>query len=96
MSQEENKNPEPEVVPKAQRRQYTAEYKQRILREYEACTEPGERGALLRREGLYSSNMTNWRDQRERGALAGLSSKKRGPKENPQAVELARLKRENK
>lgn len=97
MSQAENQKEaiDPEVVPKAKKRQYTAEYKRRVLQEYEACTEPGARGALLRREGLYSSNITNWRRQRERGELAGLTAKKRGPKVDPQAVENARLRREN-
>jgi transposase len=87
--------PDPEVEPKAQRRQFSAEYKRRILQEYEACTKLGEKGALLRREGLYSSNLTNWRRQGERGELAGLASKKPGPKSDPQAEEIARLKREN-
>lgn len=87
--------PKTEVVAKAQRRQYTAEYKLRILREGEACQGSGEIGALLRREGLYSSNLTNWRRKRESGELDGLSAHKRGPKVNPQAVELAKLKREN-
>jgi transposase-like protein len=87
-------NADPEVVPKARPRQYTAEYKRRILREYEA-QEPGEKGAFLRREGLYSSNITNWRRQRERGELDGLKPKKRGRKANPQAAEIARLKEEN-
>lgn len=87
--------PKTEVVAKAKRRQYTAEYKLRILREVEACQGSGEIGALLRREGLYSSNLTNWRRQRGSGELEGLSTHKRGPKVDPQAVELARLKREN-
>jgi transposase-like protein len=87
--------PKTEVVAKAQRRQYTTEYKLRILREVEACQGSGEIGALLRREGLYSSNLTNWRRQRECGELDGLSACKRGPKVNSQAAELARLKREN-
>jgi transposase len=87
--------PKTEVVAKAQRRQYTAEYKLRILREVEACQGSGEIGALLRREGLYSSNLTNWRRQRESGELDGLSAHKRGPKVDSQAAELARLKREN-
>jgi transposase len=87
--------PKTEVVAKAKRRQYTAEYKLRILREVDACQGHGEIGALLRREGVYSSNLTNWRRQRERGELEGLSPRKRGPKPDPQAVELARLKREN-
>lgn len=97
MSQTENQKEaiDPEVVAKASKRQYTAEYKRRILQEYEACTEPGGRGALLRREGLYSSNISNWRRQRERGELAGLATQKRGPKVDPQAVENARLRREN-
>jgi len=97
MSRAENQKEaiDPEVVPKAKKRQYSAEYKRRILQEYEACRELGERGALLRREGLYSSNITNWRRQRERGELTGLTSKKRGPKADPQAVENVRLRREN-
>lgn len=97
MSQSENQKEtiDPEVVPKAAKRQYTAEYKRRVLQEYEACTEPGARGALLRREGLYSSNITNWRRQRERGELAGLAVQKRGPKVDAQAVENVRLRREN-
>jgi transposase len=66
-----------------------------FVEEYEACNGLGEKGALLRREGLYSSNITNWRRQRERGELEGLASKRRGPKSDPQAVEIARLKREN-
>ncbi len=84
-----------EVVAKAKRRVYPAEYKLRILREVDACQALGEIGALLRREGLYSSNLTSWRRQRERGELDGLSPQKRGPKPDPQAAELARLQREN-
>ena len=60
---------EVEVLAKATWRRFSAEYKVRILREAEACTRPGEIGALLRREGLYSSNLTTWRSQRERGEL---------------------------
>ena len=59
--------PQVEVVAKATRRRFTAEYKLKILREAEACTAPGAIGALLRREGLYSSNLTTWREQRQRG-----------------------------
>lgn len=100
MSQEPNgkvseKMPNTEVVAKAKRRQYTAEYKLRILRELDDSQGIGETGALLRREGLYSSHLTNWRRQRERGELDGLAPQKRGPKPDPQAVELARLQREN-
>jgi transposase len=72
--------PNPEVPEKASRRSYTAEYKCRILREADVCKEQGQVGALLRREGLYFSNLTAWRRQVERGALDALSSKKRGPK----------------
>jgi transposase len=72
--------PNPEVPEKASRRNYTAEYKRRILREAEVCKEQGHVGAFLRREGLYFSNLTAWRRQVERGTLDALSSKKRGPK----------------
>ena len=72
--------PNPEVPQKASRRSYTAEYKRLILREAELCKEQGQVGALLRREGLYYSNLTAWRRQAERGTLDALSSKKRGPK----------------
>jgi transposase len=71
---------EVEVSAKAQRRRFTAEYKRKILQEADACKKPGEVGALLRREGLYSSHLATWRALRERGELAGLTSKKRGPK----------------
>lgn len=93
--QEVEERSETEVVRRAARRRYTAEYKLRILREVDACKGTGEIGALLRREGLYSSNLTKWRQQRERGELEGLAEQRRGPKEDPQAVENARLKREN-
>jgi transposase-like protein len=85
-----------EVVAKAKRRQHPAEYKLRILREVDECKGSGEVGALLRREGLYSSLVSKWREQRERGSLTGLSGHRRGPKVDPQAVEIARLQRENK
>src|SRR5512136_749017 len=88
--------PEVEVVAKATRRRFTAEYKRKILREADACTTPGAIGALLRREGLYSSNLTTWRAQRERGELAGLTPKKRGPApqpKNPLASKVATLER---
>jgi transposase-like protein len=86
--------PDPEVRPKAKHRQFTAEYKKRILDEADACTTPTQRGALVRREGLYSSHLTTWRRQRAQGALDGLAPKKRGPKVNPLAAENARLQRE--
>ena len=72
--------PDPEVVAKPTRRQFTATYRLRILEEADRCTEPGEVGRLLRREGLYSSHLTAWRKARRKGSLQGLSSKKRGAK----------------
>lgn len=87
--------PEPEVVTRTERRFFTAEYKRRILQEVEACTRTGEVGGLLRREGLYSSHLTAWRGQRERGELQGLTPAKRGRKTDPQAAENAKLQREN-
>ena len=87
--------PDPEVVEKPKRRRFSAEYRLRIVREADACKAPGEVGALLRREGLYSSLLSAWRRQRDEGALANLRSKKRGPK--PKAVDprVKRLEREN-
>jgi transposase-like protein len=87
--------PETEVVAKAQRRKYAAEYKQRILAEVERCKNASEVGALLRREGLYSSLISKWRQRSKKGALQELSAHPRGPKVDPQAVELVRLQREN-
>ena len=69
---------EVEVLAKATRRRFSAAYKLRILREADACAQPGELGALLRREGLYSSNVTTWRAQRQAGELGGLALKQRG------------------
>lgn len=83
--------PDPEVTPPIRRR-FTATYKQRILEEAERCTQPGELGALLRREGLYASHLTRWRAERRAGQL---EPHKRGRKADPQAAELARLQREN-
>ena len=87
--------PKTEVVAKAKRKQFSAAEKLRILREVDACQGSGEIGALLRREGIYSSYLTTWRRQRERGELDGLAPQRRGPKPDPQAAEIARLKREN-
>jgi transposase-like protein len=89
------------VVERAKRRQFSGEYKQRILREVDQALASGEEGAvgaLLRREGLYSSHLTSWRAQRERGELAGLTPQKRGRKakaRNPLAAENERLQRQN-
>ena len=88
--------PNPEVPEKASRRSYTAEYKRRILREAEGCKERGQVGALLRREGLYSSNLTAWRHQVERGTLDALSSKKRGPKARKPDPSVRRITEQEK
>ena len=87
--------PDPQVIPKAERRRFSAAYKQRILAEADACTARGQIGALLRREGLYSSHLDKWRKQRERGVLQALAPQKRGPKPKPQAAEIAQLRHEN-
>ncbi len=72
-----------QVAAKPRRRTYTAEYKRRILKEADACTAPGAIGALLRREGLYSSLLVEWRRARGRGELAALAPKKRGRRPTP-------------
>jgi len=93
----ESSSSEVEVMAKPTRRRYTAEYKLRILREAGVCSARGELGALLRREGLYSSNLTAWRKQREQGELQGLS-RKRGPapkEKNPLVDKVRVLEREN-
>jgi transposase len=88
--------PEPEVLPRAKRRRFSAEYKLRILEEVDGCTQRGQIGALLRREGLYSSHLSTWRQQRLLGQLEGLSPKKRGRKpQDPAVEEAARMRREN-
>jgi len=89
---------DPEVPEKAVRRRFTAEYKRRILKEVDVCKEPGQFGRLLRREGLYSSNVTTWRRQAERGTLDALSPRKRGPKvqrPDPSVRRIAELEKEN-
>ncbi len=89
---------EVEVMAKPVRRRFTAEYKLRVLRAADACRRPGEIGALLRREGLYSSNLTAWRKQQEKGELEGLGHKRRGPvpkEKNPLADKVRALEREN-
>jgi transposase-like protein len=88
--------PDPEVVPKAKRRKFSAEYKRRILEEADNCTEAGQIGALLRREGLYSSHLSTWRRQRDRGLVQALSPKRRGRKRKDELErEVAKLQREN-
>ena len=86
---------DPEVVVRAKRRQFSRVYKLDILEQAEQCTDVGQIGALLRREGLYASHLTRWRQARERGELDRSSQTKRGRKADPQAVELACLKKEN-
>src|SRR3954447_18631636 len=85
--------PDPELVEKAKRRRFTAAYKLKILRQAEACTRPGEIGALLRREGLYTSHLTAWRKQRDQGALAGLERKRGRKGADPREAENAALRR---
>ncbi len=87
--------PDPEVTERAKRRRFTAEYKLRILRKADACKGDGDVGALLRREGLYSSQLTAWRRQRDEIAKAGLKSRKRGPKGKVVDPRVKQLKREN-
>jgi len=85
--------PDPELVERPKRRRFTAKYKLRILEEAEACTEPGEIGALLRREGLYTSHLSAWRKQRREGALAGLSRPRGRKGADPIERENAALRR---
>ena len=88
----------PEVSEKATRRKYTVRYKLRILEEADGCTQMGSLGGLLRREGLYHSNLNTWRRQREEGTLSALAPKKRGRKRavcNPLQPEMDRLEKEN-
>ncbi len=90
--------PDPEVPAKAVRRRFTAADKLRILRLADACTVPGSLGTLLRKEGLYSSNLTTWRRQRDAGTLSALTPKQRGRKaqgRDPLRRENAQLRQEN-
>jgi transposase-like protein len=86
---------DPEVTERAKRRRFTAEYKLRILRKADACKGDGDVGALLRREGLYSSQLAVWRRQRDEIAKAGLKARKRGPKPVAANARVKRLEREN-
>jgi transposase-like protein len=90
--------PDPEVSEKAVHRHFTAEYKLNILRQVEGCRQKGEIGALLRREGLYSSHLTTWRRQRDGGILSALKPKQRGRKAkpvHPLQAEVNQLRKEN-
>ena len=84
--------PDPEVPAKVTRRRFSVEYRLRILKLADACKKPGDVGALLRREGLYSSHLTQWRQQRERGALAGMRARKRGPHAHPVGPRVKQLR----
>jgi len=90
---------EVEVLARAERRKFSLEYKLRLLREADRCSRPGELGALLRREGVYSSTLSNWRRARARGDLVGSGMRKRGPKVRPVdegAKRIMKLERENR
>ena len=87
--------PDPEVVVRAKRRQFSTADKVRILQEADACSKPGQIGALLRREGIYSSYLADWRRDREKGQLQGLNPQKRGRPREEQAAELSDLRQEN-
>ena len=89
-------SPDPEVPAKVQRRRFTAEYRRRILREADACQQHGALGALLRREGLYSSHLVNWRRQREQGELVVGRARKRGPVPKPVDPRVKQLEVENR
>jgi transposase-like protein len=87
--------PDPQVPERARRRTFTAKYKLQVLAAYDAAPE-GEKGAVLRREGLYSSHIVDWRRARDAGALAGLSAPRGRPRRDPREERIARLERENK
>jgi transposase-like protein len=85
--------PDPELIERPRRRRFSAEYKLDVLREADACTRPGEVGALLRREGLYTSHLTYWRKQREEGALKALERPRGRKPADRRDAELAALRR---
>lgn len=87
--------PDPEIPEKAKRRRFSAEYKLRLLRELDACSQPGQVGAILRREALYSSHVVEWRRARDAGALESLGKVRGRKPANPLAAENHRLRREN-
>src|ERR1700726_4090272 len=90
---ERQERPDPEVPEKARRRTFTAQYKQQVLAAYEAAPD-GEKGAILRREGLYSSLISEWRRARDAGALAGLKQPQGRPAADPRDAQIARLQKE--
>lgn len=87
--------PDSEVEPRAERRHYTGAYKQQILKEIDAAQEPGEIGAILRREGLYSQIISKWRQQLQKGHLEDTKATPRGPKPDLRGEEVERLQHEN-
>ena len=90
--------PDPEVAPRAQRRRFSAAYKLRIVERADGCSKPGEIGALLRREGLYSSHLVEWRRARDQGQLEALTPKRRGRKPDADRAlkrRLDQVEREN-
>ena len=89
-------DPDPEVPATVQRRRFPAEYRLRILKQADACKKPGDVGALLRREGLYSSLLANWRRQREAGALREMRGRRRGPAPRPVDPRVKQLEAENR
>jgi transposase-like protein len=89
------RDPDPEVPAKARRRRFSAVYRLRILKQADACKKAGDVGALLRREGLYSSLLTNWRRQRDQGALVSMRARKRGPTSRPIDPRVKQLEAEN-
>ena len=93
VSGERRERPDPEVPERARRRMFTARYKQEILAAYEAAPD-GEKGAILRREGLYSSLISEWRRARDAGALAGLTQPRGRPVADPRDAQIARLRKE--
>jgi len=98
LAKDQTNRPDPEVPEKAQRRRFSVAFKLRVLEEADCCSEPGETGALLRREGLYSSLLVTWRKQRQEGTLSALSPRKRGRKPippNPLTGRVEELEREN-
>ena len=95
MSGAATERPDPEVPERARRRTFTAKYKLEILAAYDAAPD-GEKGALLRREGLYSSHIVQWRRARDAGALAGLTVPRGRKRRDPQAERIARLEQEKR
>jgi transposase-like protein len=90
---ERQEHPDPEVPERARRRTFTAQYKLEVLAAYDAAG-PGEKGAILRREGLYSSHIVDWRRSRDRGSLAGPARPRGRPAGDPRDAQIARLRKE--